>query len=240
MASDTNSTEQSFELLRLSNFASQHALRGKTQHSGSSGHSRASRLAKEKERERDKERPRFVEFTMTHYQVARFVQVCIAQVLPPELLGSEKNIKCLYACEGRMRSLQRPTPPADAAGNAVIERFVSARRHETFSVHQLMQGISLTDCAWLNSTRRNGAIGERTRSTPTESAKKRAMMESFLRWLIEDYVVDLLRVGVVTILLVQGDRESDNNIPSLDVIPDQFLHYRVRRSLPAHTVLPPV
>ena len=97
--SDDNSAEQSLELLRLSNLASQHALRGRTQQSGSSGHSRASRLAKEKERERDKEKPRFIEFTMTHYQVTRFVQVCIAQVLPPELLGSQKNAKCLAACE---------------------------------------------------------------------------------------------------------------------------------------------
>lgn len=98
-ASDVNSAEQSLELLRLSNLASQHGVRMRSQQSDSSGHSRASRLAREKERERDKEKPRFVEFTMTHYQVARFVQVCISQVVPPELLGSAKNSKCLNGCE---------------------------------------------------------------------------------------------------------------------------------------------
>lgn len=62
-------------------------------------------------------------------------------------------------------------------------------------MHQLMQGISLTDCTWLKPATKKGPPGKRARSTPTDNTKKRALMESFLRWLIEDYVVDLLRVS---------------------------------------------
>ena len=66
-----------------------------------------------------------------------------------------------------------------------------------------MQGITLSDCVWLNSTAKHGATGKKTRATPTESAKKRALMESFLRWLVEDYVLDLLRVSWLCELIIR-------------------------------------
>lgn len=44
---------------------------------------------------KNKEKPRFAEFVISHYAVARFVKACIDKVFPIELLGGLSNIKTI-------------------------------------------------------------------------------------------------------------------------------------------------
>lgn len=64
------------------------------------------------------------------------------------------------------------------------------RRYENMSVHQVVQGIKITEIPWLNLTK-----NKRTRACVSGTAKKRALLEEFFVWLFNDYIVNLLRTN---------------------------------------------
>lgn len=47
---------------------------------------------------KEAEKPRFADFTMSHYNVTTFIQKAVAAVFPFELLGSSHNWKTLNEC----------------------------------------------------------------------------------------------------------------------------------------------
>lgn len=50
-----------------------------------------------------------------------------------------------------------------------------------------MQGISIPDILWLS-------VAD-SRPTPQESMKQRLLAQDLIRWVFEDYLIPLLRVG---------------------------------------------
>jgi len=60
------------------------------------------------------------------------------------------------------------------------------RRFESTSVHALLQGFSLTACAWLG--------GNSQRPTAADMDKRKELLSEFLFWLFDGFVIDLVRV----------------------------------------------
>lgn len=60
-----------------------------------------------------------------------------------------------------------------------------------------MQGMHVNDVPWLSS--RSSASGGRTsRPSPSDSIKRTELLRSFLAWLFDGFIIDLLRVGPKT------------------------------------------
>jgi hypothetical protein len=76
--------------------------------------------------------------------------------------------------------------PADVKG------FIVARRYETLSLHHILQGFSTTDCDWLVLP---GAPGcHHGRVSVTDSLKRRQLLEEFMFWYFDSFVIPLIKV----------------------------------------------
>lgn len=130
--------------------------------------------------------PRFTDFAIEHWRVTRFICKVMQAILPKQLLGTEDNMIVLVKCGfiGRLGSTDQ-----DAKLRTVIEKFVSARRNETFSMNNVMQNFKVSACTWAL------ASGPKTRLTTTASLMQRQLVENLLYWILEHLVVDLLKVS---------------------------------------------
>ena len=109
--------------------------------------------------------------------MCRFATSCLRQVIGPAILG-EKNLQVLI----RRKSYHYVELIVDA------RQFITAKQHETVSIHALVQGISINDITWL-------AVPNTPRPNSQEALKRRKLVEELVRWLFEGYLVPLLRVG---------------------------------------------
>lgn len=72
-----------------------------------------------------------------------------------------------------------------------IVTFIKARRYETLSLHQLMQGLSTDDCAWI-------AAGQRGSKTSVDEAlKRRDLVHELMYWFFDGFLIPLLKVSPV-------------------------------------------
>lgn len=59
--------------------------------------------------------------------------------------------------------------------------------YEPVTLHTLMQGLRVNDVKWL-------AVGE-GRVPPQESLKRRRLLETFMQWLCDDFIIPLIKVS---------------------------------------------
>lgn len=80
---------------------------------------------------------------------------------------------------------------------ADVKEFIVARRFETVSLHHVLQGFSATDCDWLIP---RGAPGYHGRVPVTDSLKRRELLEEFMFWYFDSFVIPLIKVrgGLMT------------------------------------------
>ena len=70
-----------------------------------------------------------------------------------------------------------------------IKTFISLRRYETLSLHTLLQGLRTSDCDWLAlPDARN-----RTRVPVSDSLKRRELLEDFIFWYFDGFLLPLLK-----------------------------------------------
>ncbi|KAN0060374.1 hypothetical protein ACQY0O_007703 [Thecaphora frezii] len=121
-------------------------------------------------RARTEQKPRFVTYAVPSTgQVVHFVTTVVRRLIPRDLFGSQHNQKLI------MKG---------------ISRFVRARRFETLTLHQTMQGLRMTDVDW---TLPPGRAARWQRPTAAESAKRSELFAEFLYWLFDSLVMPLLR-----------------------------------------------
>lgn len=108
-------------------------------------------------------------------------------LLSTQLAGSEHNLTVLvgrgYRATGAPCCTAAPLNPATDA-----RTLVRANMFEPLDVHALMQGLHVNDVAWL-------AAGEGRRVPPQEASKRRELVQQFVFWLFEEFLLPLLRVG---------------------------------------------
>jgi telomerase reverse transcriptase len=73
-----------------------------------------------------------------------------------------------------------------------IVTFIKARRYETLSLHQLMQGLKVDDCAWLAAGARGSKI------SVNEALKRRDLVHELVYWFFDGFLVPLLKVSLCT------------------------------------------
>ena len=72
-----------------------------------------------------------------------------------------------------------------------VKQFVSCRRYETFSLHHLLQGFSTTACDWLGPSNHKA-----TRVSESDMRKRRELLEEFVFWYFDGFLVPLLKVRI--------------------------------------------
>ena len=73
-----------------------------------------------------------------------------------------------------------------------VKDFITCRRHETLSLHNILQSFSTSDCDWLVPPG-PGAL-KQTRVSVSDALKRRELLEDFLFWYFDSFVLPLLRV----------------------------------------------
>lgn len=126
----------------------------------------------------------------TDIQVFRYVIHCVKAVIPRAFWGSDHNfrITCLSAHQSSL-TLHRLILSIIVD----IRRLIQARRHEHLSLHEVLQGFKINDCElWI------GTASERAkqqRSSVSDSIKRRELLEEFIYWFLESFVLSLIRVS---------------------------------------------
>ncbi|WFD00878.1 RNA-directed DNA polymerase [Malassezia yamatoensis] len=112
---------------------------------------------------RSKAEPHFHRYATPLGQVCWFVRVALSHVFPLALFGSYKNRRVIVTA---------------------AKRLICARRNERISLHDILQGFKISKCAWLGSSQRKNHI---------QDDKRRKRLNQFLLWIMEQYVLPLLR-----------------------------------------------
>jgi telomerase reverse transcriptase len=121
-------------------------------------------------------------------QVIRYVRAVLKEVMPESFWGSKRNLRVVHdgkrfdtiSCPGLMRN-------ADYQG---IKKLVLGKRYETFSIHHLLQGISVDEFSWLHSS--SGQNGGRV--NVSEHVTRRRLVEELVFWLYDGFLIPLIRV----------------------------------------------
>ncbi|KFP90409.1 Telomerase reverse transcriptase, partial [Apaloderma vittatum] len=101
-----------------------------------------------------------------HWQVYMFVRDCLERVIPTELWGSNHN-KCRFLKN--------------------VKTFISMGKFAQFSLQVLMWKMRVNDCLWLR-------LGKGDHLVPAnEHCFREELLAKFLFWLMDTYVVELLR-----------------------------------------------
>ena len=80
-----------------------------------------------------------------------------------------------------------------------IKTMVFSRRHEHFTLHEAMQGFCISDCdEWLDS-RSKAALNQR--HSVSDTLKRQELVEEFLFWAFDGFVIPLIRVRSARLVL---------------------------------------
>ncbi|KAF7773358.1 hypothetical protein Agabi119p4_5525 [Agaricus bisporus var. burnettii] len=115
-------------------------------------------------------KPRFAEFACSYIEVYRYVVVVCKAIIPKSFWGSRKNFNVI------MNS---------------VKDFITSRRLETLSLHNIMQGFSTSDCDWLIPP--GPGARQQHRVSVTDALKRKELLEEFLVWFFDSFVLPLIR-----------------------------------------------
>uniref|UniRef100_A0A8C9V3V4 Telomerase reverse transcriptase n=1 Tax=Scleropages formosus TaxID=113540 RepID=A0A8C9V3V4_SCLFO len=101
----------------------------------------------------------------TSHQVYLFTRECLHRVIPNEFWGSSHNRVRFFCC---------------------VKRFLSMGKFDRLSLSQLLWKMRVNDCNWLK-------ISKNGRCPPSEHRYRERTLGQFLVWLVDGYVVGLVR-----------------------------------------------
>uniref|UniRef100_A0A8C4K6A7 Telomerase reverse transcriptase n=1 Tax=Dromaius novaehollandiae TaxID=8790 RepID=A0A8C4K6A7_DRONO len=102
----------------------------------------------------------------SHWQVYVFVRQCLERVIPAELWGSNHN-KCRFLKN--------------------VRAFISMGKFDKLSLRELMWKMRVNDCVWLRLVKGDHFV------PAYEHCFREELLAKFLYWLMDTYVVELLR-----------------------------------------------
>jgi hypothetical protein len=75
---------------------------------------------------------------------------------------------------------------------ADVKQFIRCTRYETLTLHTILQNFSTSACDWLASA----SVGaqQQHRVSVSDALKRREMLEDFLFWYFDSFVLPLLKV----------------------------------------------
>lgn len=79
-----------------------------------------------------------------------------------------------------------------SAYNTDVKEFISGRRHETLTLHYVLQGFSIAECDWLIPP--GPGMKKQGRVSVTDALKRRELLEEFMFWYFDSFVLPLIKV----------------------------------------------
>jgi telomerase reverse transcriptase len=73
-----------------------------------------------------------------------------------------------------------------------VKIFICSRRYETLTLHRILQGFSISACDWLFPP--GGGARKQSRVSVSDALKRRELLEEFLFWYFDSFVLPLLKV----------------------------------------------
>ncbi|GAA5959406.1 hypothetical protein JCM21900_006848 [Sporobolomyces salmonicolor] len=124
--------------------------------------------------EKAQAKPKLAGYACLSYEVERYVQAVVQEVIPRDFWGSAANFKLVQKN---------------------IVTFLRLRRYETLSIHAILQGFALLDCDWLrpDSSSRQKNFSQRPNALDLE--KRRELLAEFLFWFFDGFVTELVRTA---------------------------------------------
>ncbi|KAK0552089.1 hypothetical protein OC846_003054 [Tilletia horrida] len=116
-----------------------------------------------------KEKPRFYKYAISSTQVSHFVYVVLKTALPHGLLGSRHNLNVL---------VHKAT------------KFVCARRYESLTLHEVLQGIRISEVDWIIPV---NVRAQQQRPTAAESQLRHDLVAEMVYWIMDSLLMPLLR-----------------------------------------------
>ncbi|KZT07774.1 uncharacterized protein LAESUDRAFT_772394 [Laetiporus sulphureus 93-53] len=135
-------------------------------------------------------KPRFAEFACSFAEVSRYAILATNAVIPRAFWGSGANRRVVYKrrqciIDGlRIRLIKY----------ADIQGFIASRRYEKTTLHNVLQVFSVTECDWLAPD--SAAAKIQSRVSVTDALKRRELLEEFLFWYYDSFLMPLLKVRV--------------------------------------------
>ena len=81
---------------------------------------------------------------------------------------------------------------------ADIMTFVSMRRYENFTMHNILQGFRVDDCDWLVPPGARDTA--KRRDVPlSDTLKRLELLQEFIYWYFDSFIIPILKVSVVSI-----------------------------------------
>lgn len=107
-----------------------------------------------------------------------------------------------------------------------IKWFITGRRYETTTLHNMLQGFSLMECDWLAPDTASSRAQHRV--SATDVAKRRELLEEYIFWYFDSFLIPLLKVRRYSV---------HPRVAKFD-LSDHVLHNRVFRVSEEDSVLP--
>ncbi|KAF8690235.1 hypothetical protein AX14_003047 [Amanita brunnescens Koide BX004] len=114
-------------------------------------------------------KPRFAEFVCEYHEVYRYVALVTKSIIPNSFWGSIYNLRLVLRH---------------------VKQFISCRKHESLSLHNVIQGFRTSDCDWLAPP---GKRSQQYRVCVSDAKKRRELLEDFLFWYFDGFVSPLLK-----------------------------------------------
>lgn len=111
----------------------------------------------------------FTDFASSASEVSAFARAVILKVIPRAFWGKGDGNKKLIMTN--------------------VDRFIKLRRYESYSLHEIMQGLKLTEFMWLCPA----GASPSEKLCVSDSRKRRELLAEFLFWLFDSFLIPLLR-----------------------------------------------
>ncbi|GAA5915420.1 hypothetical protein JCM6882_001418 [Rhodosporidiobolus microsporus] len=119
-------------------------------------------------------KPKLAEYACSFYEVESYVLNVVEQVIPRALWGSTANAKLI---------------------KSHVSSFIRLRRFESTSLHALLQGFAILDCAWLAPPSASHASTQQHKPNALDMEKRREVLSDFLFWFFDSFIIDLIRTA---------------------------------------------
>lgn len=125
-------------------------------------------------------------------QVHSFVVLVSRSVFPTSIWGCKRNFVSTMNRRLSTHALFHIHICLD------VKTFISGRRFETMTLHSIVQDFSTAACTWLMPP---GSGQKQQRVSVSDALMRRELLEDFIFWFFDSFIVSLLEVCANCVLL---------------------------------------
>ncbi len=107
-----------------------------------------------------------------------------------------------------------------------VKGFITGRRYETLTLHNVMQGFSTADCDWLIPP--GPGAKNQYRVSVSDALKRKELLEEFLFWFFDSFVSPLIKVNKIeqNIININALLQTCFYVTDTSAFRNQVLYFR--------------